>query len=541
METILDDLITDGTTPTNEADRSYYLQVLEETLQSETRDYTKYFSSRAVDGSIVEDIAELDAEISILERNVKSVLVSNKDTVKQELFGKSEGVVMLEGIKESLEQLWEIDNSESKSEVKKTGDSNDELSIEEFLESKDQELMVDGSGGKLSAGNDNKSGGSKADGNDEFHKALRRLRSRISQGVTNNNNNNNNNNNSSNNTNAGTNTTTNRLYAGSNGLASVLENLPSIIDLMELPSLARICIRTGHYQEAIMLFTHTNTLRLKFPESVIVDKICDSVANEITTTMQTGLVKLLATNLSVNSMKKILKYLGSIPPFYKQANLTSWGTTDSTDFKTQKIDDSLLLVFLEMRARFIENEVMSYSIDNSSSSSSSTSSESSSGSSLEIAIKSQIEVIREHIYMSLTTFMKSNEVNLTPISIPINHTLLQTEIITNANDNKPFEFHNSQTPTSLPMLQFVNRCLSFLLSQIKRQIKQNKRDASPSKTNTDSICLQLVYCSFRLNDLNPNYHNLFLNKILETELFSVEQIIGGIVKRCELASRFSLT
>ena len=536
METILDDLITDGTTPTNEADRSYYLQVLEETLQSETRDYTKYFSSRAVDGSIVEDIAELDAEISILERNVKSVLVSNKDTVKQELFGKSEGVVMLEGIKESLEQLWEIDNSESKSDVKKTGDSNDELSIEEFLESKDQELMVDGSGGKLSTGPDNKSGSSKADGNDEFHKALRRLRSRISQGVSNNSNNSN----SNNNTNASINTTTNRLYSGSNGLASVLENLPSIIDLMELPSLARICIRTGHYQEAIMLFTHTNTLRLKFPESVIVDKICDSVANEITTTMQTGLVKLLATNLSVNSMKKILKYLGSIPPFYKQTNLTSWGPTDSTDFKTQKIDDSLLLVFLEMRARFIENEVMSYSIDNSSSSSS-TSSESSSGSLLEIAIKRQIEVIREHIYMSLNTFMKSNEVNLTPISIPINPTFLQTEIITNANDNKPFEFHNSQTPTSLPMLQFVNRCLSFLLSQIKRQIKQNKRDASPSKTNTDSICLQLVYCSFRLNDLNPNYHNLFLNKILETELFSVEQIVGGIVKRCELASRFSLT
>ena len=144
--------------------------------------------------------------------------------------------------------------------------------------------------------------------------------------------------------------------------------------------------------------------------------------------------------------------------------------------------------------------------------------------------------------MSLNTFMKSNEVNLTPILIPINKAFLQTEIITNANDGKPFfEFHNSQTPTSLPMLQFVNRCLSFLLSQIKSQIKQNKQGSSPTRTNTDSICLQLVYCSFRLNDLNPNYHNLFLNKILETELFSVEQIVGGIVKRCELASRFSLT
>ena len=534
METILDDLITDSSTSTIEADRAYYLQVLEETLQSETRDYTKYFSSRAVDGSIVEDIAELDAEISILERNVKSVLVSNKDAVKQELFSKSEGVVMLEEIKESLEQLWEIDNSENKSGVKKTGESNDELSIEEFLESKDQELMVDGSGSgsKMSTGKDNESGSSssRADGNDEFHKALRQLRSRVSQGASN--------------YNGSTNTTTatNRLYSGSNGLASVLENLPSIIDLMELPSLARICIRTGHYQEAIMLFTHTNTLRLKFPESVIVDKICDSVANEITTTMQTGLVKLLATNLSVNSMKKILKYLGSIPPFYKQTNLASWGKTDSIDSNNQKIDDSLLLVFLEMRARFIEGEVMSYSVDNSSSSSSSTSSEPSSESLLEVVIKRQIEVIREHIYMSLNTFMKSNEVNLTPILIPINKAFLQTEIITNASDGKPFfEFHNSQTPTSLPMLQFVNRCLSFLLSQIKSQIKQNKQGSSPTRTNTDSICLQLVYCSFRLNDLNPNYHNLFLNKILETELFSVEQIVGGIVKRCELASRFSLT
>ena len=79
-------------------------------------------------------------------------------------------------------------------------------------------------------------------------------------------------------------------------------------------------------------------------------------------------------------MKKILKYLAAIPPF------------DNKD------SSALLNVFLSVRFRFIQKEVASYSLKI----------DPPNESLLEMMVKRKIEVLREHIYMSLNVFCKKD-------------------------------------------------------------------------------------------------------------------------------------
>ncbi|CAI7423946.1 BAD_collapsed_G0040650.mRNA.1.CDS.1 [Saccharomyces cerevisiae] len=404
---------------------------------------------------------------------------------------------------------------------------------------------------------------------------------------------------------------------------------------MELPFLARTCIRTGHYQEAVMLYTHTTSLRSRFPGSTIVDEVCEKVLNEISTTMLSGLVKLLSTNVSVNSLKKILQYLNSIPPF---------------DGKTNK---SLLSVFLAMRYKFITDEIASYPLDV----------ESSNESLIEMMVKRKIEVLREHVYMSLNVFLKSFLYDTNDLEIPFPEELESTVLrINGTNEEKEIEEKEKETkkeeyqkqdsvanneedvtenksiedvqeevqgkvegeddgaerkteneienetvnktedkaekgeeeevntkdnkaekeeeeinkaevtpeepsksidnkaekeeeeinkvevtpeepskkirtskrenkiPTNAVMLQFVDKCITYVLKDLTRGLNSIKL--------SDSVCLQLVYCSFRLCDLNRNYHHLFLKKINDTSLFTTEQLARAIDKRAELASKY---
>lgn len=464
MDVIYDSLFKDA--HHDQTQRQECLTILEETLQSEQKaeKYEGYFSSRADPGSIVEDISEVDAEISLIERQLRGFLIDNKDEISRDILKGSVENNLLDKIRENLEQLWELDDNASHkttqpSAISLIGEDIDDLSMEDFFE------------------NDNDKSHNKtneSDINDEFHTALKRLRHRINGN--------------------------NEIQSITTGdLATVLDNLSNITDLMELPFLARTCIRTGHYQEAILLYTHTHTLRLKFQDSSIIDGICNGVLKEVSTTMLTGLVKLLATNLTINSTKKILKYLIAIPPFEEQNNT------------------SLLNVFLRMRLKFIENEISSYSLEL----------DSPNDSLIEMIIKRKIEVIREHLYMSLNAFGKTFDIQTTPVLIPLNPRLrLQTSL-----DDKRVSYNEKEVETNPLMLQFVNDCVNHLLKELKDV---------PKSQMTNSICLQLVYCSFRLNDLNCNYHHVFLNQIIEHNIFEITEVTNGITKRYELASTYTL-
>ncbi|SMN18741.1 similar to Saccharomyces cerevisiae YML071C COG8 Component of the conserved oligomeric Golgi complex (Cog1p through Cog8p) [Maudiozyma saulgeensis] len=539
---------------------AYCVKALEKILQSDKKDYMNYFSSRAESGSIVEDIAELDAHMATLERQVRSLLIENKSYVIDTIMNKSKETITLEEISNELEQLWEL-NSGSEAPVENEEDKPNEYDgknsslLEDFLMESSNDINSD-SNSKTKKIED-----------DEFHRALKTLRQRVIDK----------------NDNVKSNSNTN--------LTMLFENLTSITDLMELPSLAQTCIKTGHYQEAIMLYTHTMSLKNKFPDSSIIRDIGDSVQNAVGTTMLTGLVKLLCTNLTMTSIKKILQYLIAIPPF------------------SENNQTSLLIVYLSMRLKFIQNEIESYSFDI----------DNNNDSMLEISVKRQIEVVREHIYMSLTVYDKTFDVSTTDVYVPLNianikntditeeikeESTVETkeesnetegetkmeeekqdiEVETNDNENMQLpsnvnatvqvestystpeektqnkeednqaedidlESKNESTiattdanlidnksksnPTNPLMLKFVSDCINFLLKELVHFYEYDKNVIN------NSVCLQLVYCSFRLNDLNGNYHRLFLNKIAETKLFTNEQLQLAIAKRTELASKYS--
>ena len=601
MELILNSLISDDLT---EEQKRLSLDFLQDILQSNTKDYESYFSSRAVPGSITEDIAEIDAELSALDRKIRKSLLDNKSQIIGNIL-ENDDRAQLDDIAKSLEQLWELDTNINKAADRNvTNDdiNNESVSIDDFLED-DKE---DNDTGRIMTTESNNLARKRKE--DEFHKALR---NRISTKED------------------------DKDDIRSDTLVTVLENLDSITDLMELPFLARTCIRTGHYQEAVMLYTHTTSLRSRFPGSTIVDEVCEKVLNEISTTMLSGLVKLLSTNVSVNSLKKILQYLNSIPPF---------------DGKTNK---SLLSVFLAMRYKFITDEIASYPLDV----------ESSNESLIEMMVKRKIEVLREHVYMSLNVFLKSFLYDTNDLEIPFPEELESTVLrINGTNEEKEIEEKEKETkkeeyqkqdsvanneedvtenksieevqeevqgkvegeddgaerkteneienetvnktedkaekekeeevntkdnkaekeeeeinkvevtpeepsksidnkaekeeeeinkvevtpeepskkirtskrenkiPTNAVMLQFVDKCITYVLKDLTRGLNSIKL--------SDSVCLQLVYCSFRLCDLNRNYHHLFLKKINDTSLFTTEQLARAIDKRAELASKY---
>ncbi|EJS42516.1 cog8p [Saccharomyces arboricola H-6] len=591
MELILNTLVPDDLTKDQ---RQLNLAFLQEILQSNTKEYETYFSSRAVPGSITEDIAEIDAELSALDRNIRKSLLENKSQIIDDILGNDDRV-QLEEISKSLEQLWELDAKINKTTDEDTVNdtTNEAFSLDDFLEHDNESI---GSNDNTITEGDNAARKRKKD---EFHEALGRLRSRLlTKGDD-------------------------KSETRSDTLVTVLENLSGITDVMELPFLARTCIRTGHYQEAVMLYTHTISLRSRFPGSSIVDEVYQKVLNEISTTMSSGLVKLLSTNVSVNSLKKILKYLNSIPPF---------------DGKTNK---SLLSIFLAMRYKFITEEVASYSLDI----------ESSNKSLVEMMVKRKVEVLREHVYMSLNVFVKNFLYDTSDLEIPFPEELKTVALETNGcskgekeekevdkegskeedsevdnevdnevvreeskeeskgeskeeskgeskeeskgeskEENKdedsevgkeedkeegseegseeesrevgreedkqedkeekeekelrvdvettpdeptkkspPLKREN-KIPTNAIMLQFVDKCVSYILNDLIRHLGDIKL--------SDSVCLQLVYCSFRFSDLNRNYHHLFLNKISDTNLFTTEQLAHAINKRAELASKY---
>lgn len=424
--------------PLSKAEKEECLKILEESLQSSTKNYDDYFSSRPSVGTIAEDVAEVDAQISLFERQLKNQLVGGKDMVLNILLNNNNNAKLKE-IQKELEQLWEIDNNGPEAE----NFERSAPSVDDFL-------------------GDDKPTAEKQD--DEFHRAVKRLKERAKKESDSHN--------------------------SSGNLAMVLENLSNITGLMELPFLARTCIKTGHYQEALMLYTYSKSLLLNFPSSSIVQDICANISKETQTTMLSGLVELLSTNVTVISLKKIVNYLVSIPPF---------------DVPKK---DTLLRVYLHMRFKFIQSQLDRFSIV----------ANANNDSLAEMMVKRKIEVLREHIHMSISVFIDTIQLETQPLSIPL------YQVIADNTNVKPL-------PTNPFILEFISNCMNCLLQDLIEANLQGKLN--------ESVCLQLVYCSFRLHDMNFNYHSLFLNKIYESDIFTVDSLKNAIEKRRELQIKYS--
>ncbi|SCU90585.1 LAME_0E09186g1_1 [Lachancea meyersii CBS 8951] len=416
--------------------------------------YDAYFSSMPLPGSIVEDIAEIEAQISAQERKLRSVLVENKESLCDSLCnGQVEP--QLTAMLAQIDQLWELEKPETvENSEQSSGQHRDTLASlydplavdleEEEEEEEEEPQQLQKPGDEL----------------DEFHAALHKLTVRANEGLG---------------------------VSGSahDNLALVLAQWKPISELLELPSLTSTCIKTGHYQEALLCHEHARGLVNRFPNTTIVRHISDSISQEITTTMLQGLVKMLQQNLGANAMKKILTYLASIPPF--SAN-----------------PQALTQVFLTMRYKFVCAEMDSFEIT-----------ELANDTMRELLVKRKIEAFREHVYNALAILQSQSELfNTKHHNVKVGIPLLQ-------ESKKP-------VATNPLTLLYVQKCCDSLIEALK----QYKDSLSVS------VCLQLVYCSFRLADCNPNYHHLFIKKIHESQLVSPTDLNAAMEKRRELANKY---
>ncbi|CDO92224.1 unnamed protein product [Kluyveromyces dobzhanskii CBS 2104] len=395
--------------------------------------FDEYFTSEPLPGSIIEDIAEYNAEISKLERKLKTELINEKNTILDILLSSNWSDTLAE-ISEQIGQLWELNKDGSEDP---TGNDTEN---EDFRSSEDADTN--------------------AEMNDAFHEALEKLR---------------------------------HLHSAKRdtSIVTVLNNIDKINDILELPTLISTCIRTGHYQEALMLYSYTKSIEKKFANLELIKIVVKIIQELISTKMLNGLVRLLATNLTLSSMRKILSYLEALAPF------------DTNPSALQQL-------LLTMRYKFVTEEIDSYRIVDTT------------GNSVkEMLIKRKIECIREHVYGTISIFnsLFTSETKSMYIAVALPES--EESSITDSSANSNIE-------TSLPLLKFINECTNFLIHQLE--------DHTPYLT--ESVCLQLVYCSFRLADANQNFHHLFINKLLESKLFTKEALSAAITKRVELATRY---
>ncbi|SCU97821.1 LAFA_0G13498g1_1 [Lachancea sp. 'fantastica'] len=415
------------------------------TEQLKARDsYDAYFSSMPLPGSVVEDIAEIEAQISAQERKLRNLLVENKQALCDSLCNE-QIEPQLSAMLTQIDELWEVEKTEAVKErpSEAQGPHGDFWALLNEPMEEDQQPK---------------------DGSDELNAALRKLQLRA------------------------VNSTDGDLNNARDNLALVLTHWNSVSELLELPTLTSTCIKTGHYQEALMCHTHARGLVEKFPQITIIRHMADSISREITTTMLQGLVKMLQQNLSANPIKKILSYLSSIPPFDENPQ-------------------ALVQVFLAMRHKFVCSEMNSFEIT-----------ELTNDTMRELLVKRKIEAFREHVYNALAILQS------------------QPELFNNDNHHHhkfkismPLLDEPKKPITTNPlMLLFVEQCCDALI-----------RSLAPQKDSLSvSVCLQLVYCSFRLADCNPNYHHLFIRKIQEANLVSATDLSTAMDKRRELANKY---
>lgn len=97
----------------------------------------------------------------------------------------------------------------------------------------------------------------------------------------------------------------------SNELSSILQNLQSLTEILELPSITHSLIKLGQYSECIEISSLSKRLKIRHNDIEMISQIEENITYEIND-MVRKLSSLLMTNLKQSSMIKILSYLKRI-------------------------------------------------------------------------------------------------------------------------------------------------------------------------------------------------------------------------------------
>lgn len=231
---------------------------------------------------------------------------------------------------------------------------------------------------------------------------------------------------------------------------SILSNIDTILDILELPTLCRLCILQGNYQESLEISIFIKSLIIRFPKLQLFRTISNQIESELKVMLK-GLLKLLNTNLKQNHILKIFQILSKL---------------ESVDHK------SLHRIYLNSRFKFIINEI----------------------SSLQPILKFNkltylkrfVEVYREHIYSSIHIYYTifKNEIDK----------LLLNQFITTLATNLCREF-----VSYMPYIAPVSH------DSIESELEL--------KNSIDGLILQLIYLCKSLSTYQFEFESIILSEL----------------------------
>lgn len=137
----------------------------------------------------------------------------------------------------------------------------------------------------------------------------------------------------------------------------ILANIDSVLDFLELPTLCKLCISQGNYQESLEISILVQSLLIRFPKLTIFQRISKQVDVELEL-MAKGLIKLLNTNLKQNQILKIFQILSRlnlncVVSSSKSTSILLPVSSEDSFHKTR----FLKLIYLNGRFKFIIKEL----------------------------------------------------------------------------------------------------------------------------------------------------------------------------------------
>ncbi|CAK9441076.1 uncharacterized protein LODBEIA_P49450 [Lodderomyces beijingensis] len=253
----------------------------------------------------------------------------------------------------------------------------------------------------------------------------------------------------------------------------ILSNMDSVLDILELPTLCKLCILQGNYQESLDISIFAKSLTIRFPKLQIFKAISIQVQAELQVMLK-GLIKLLNTDLRQNHILKIFQILN----------------------KLESVDDkSLQRIYLNSRFKFILDEISSLTPI------------------LKFNkltyLKRYVEIYREHVYAALSmyhTIFKEEE-NL----------LLLNQFITTLGENLCREFI---------------KYLPAIKSQQQQQQQHGSIESEMElKNSIDGLLLQLIYLSKSLSSFQFEFEPIFLLQLCyKNEIFTEKEWVENMSK-----------
>ncbi|VEU19296.1 DEKNAAC100907 [Brettanomyces naardenensis] len=263
--------------------------------------------------------------------------------------------------------------------------------------------------------------------------------------------------------------------------STILQNMDSIMDILELPTLANACVKSGHYGECVEIASHVRRLSIRYFDIPLIQQVEADIQQEIKG-MINGLIRLLNTDLKQGHVIKIITYLRRIGPFQRARN----DVNDEDDEETRMSDEILERIFLKSRYQFILGELDSLEPLRR-------------PKLMEKYLKRCIEVVREHCFQTIMTF---------------------ESIFSSKNDG-------SARPVDLLLYSFIKSLVLRLCKTFRQELP-----ALPDEASRNGLFLQLVYCSQSLGRVGGDFTPIVLKEL--TEFVDNTQWCGILKKQKEL-------